>query len=387
MRLEGFRNYTMTKLRFIIDNKIPFIEGVFDDLAEVVYLPGNEIGPEDVKEADGLVIRTRTKCNRALLDGSKIRFIATATIGYDHIDTAYCEKKGIQWTNAPGCNSSSVEQYIVSVLLFLANKNSFKPEEKTLGIIGVGNVGRKVKKACNALGFKVVCNDPPRERKEGSDEFTSLDELLAQSDIVTMHVPLTGEGPDRTVGMADKDFFERMKSGACIINSSRGEVVNEKDLKNSLRGGEIVAAVLDVFQNEPMPDMDLLGLLTLATPHIAGYSVDGKANGTTMSVQAVSKFFGLGLEQWQAENIPLPENPEIFADGSESDSLELLTELYSQSYDVTEDYRNLRSDIKKFESLRGNYKVRREPSAFRVRLYNDNGKYRTILETLGFSVL
>lgn len=377
----------MHKLKFIIDNKIPFIKGAFENFAEVIYLPGNEIGPEDVKEADALIIRTRTKCNQALLDASKIQFIATATIGYDHIDTAYCKEKGIQWTNAPGCNSSSVEQYIVSALLFLADKNGFKPEKKTVGIIGVGNVGRKVEKACKALGYKVICNDPPRERIEGSIEFTSLDELLAQSDIVSMHVPLISEGIDSTVDMADKVFFEKMKPGACFINSSRGEVVNEQDLKNSMSAGNIGDAVLDVFQNEPLLDLSLLHKLTLATPHIAGYSMDGKANGSAMSVQAISKFFKLGLEQWQVENIPSPENPEIFVDGGQSDSIELIREVYNQCYDISDDHNNLRDEVDKFESLRGNYKLRREPAAYRIRLYNDDEKYRNILETLGFSVI
>lgn len=374
-------------MKIIIDDKIPFIKGALEDAAEVVYLPGSETGPDDVKDADALITRTRTRCNKALLKDSAVQFIATATIGYDHIDTDYCEEQGITWTNAPGCNSSSVEQYMVSVLLHLAGKYAFKPAEKCIGIIGVGNVGSKVKRVSEALGFKVLCNDPPRERREGSENFTSLDELLESADIVTMHVPLEKEGRDRSFEMTDAGFFRRMKEESYFINTSRGEVVNEGDLKTNLESGKIKAAVLDVFHNEPRLDHELLNILELATPHIAGYSTDGKVNGTMMSIQALSKQFGLGLEKWKPVNVPPPEDAVIFGDGSEEDEVKFITEIYKQCYDVQTDHQNLLNKVNEFESLRGNYRIRREASAYSVRLYNDDGKYRTILEQLGFSVL
>jgi len=374
-------------MKIIIDNKIPFISGALEAVADVVYLPGNETGPEDVKDADALITRTRTKCNKTLLEGSKVQFIATATIGYDHIDTDYCKENGIQWTNAPGCNSSSVEQYIVSVLLHLANKFKFRPEELTIGIIGVGNVGSKVKRVCDTLGFKVLCNDPPRERNETGVEFIDLKALLVQSDIISMHVPLAHEGRDKTYEMADASFFASMKSGSFFINTSRGEVVQEKELKNVLKDGKLRAAVLDVFQKEPELDQELLRILELATPHIAGYSTDGKANGTYMSVQALSRHFGLGLDNWKPGNIPPPSEPIVFTDGSEKDSLILITDVYQQIYDVNDDHQDLQKAPETFESLRGSYRLRREASAYSIRLYNDDGKYRNIFEQLGFSVI
>ncbi len=374
-------------MKIIIDDKIPFINGAFTGMADVVYLPGKEIGPEHVKDADALIIRTRTNCNRDLLEGSKVRFIATATIGYDHIDTEYCKEKGIEWTNAPGCNSSSVEQYIVSVLLYLASTLKFKLEQQTIGIIGVGNVGKKVRRVSEALGLKVLCNDPPRERMEGGEGFTDLTSMLNRANIVTMHVPLSREGEDKTYEMADESFFSTMKKGAIFINSSRGEVVNENALKEVLRKGEIETAVLDVFQNEPDIDPDLLSGIMLATPHIAGYSVDGKVNGTVMSVLAVSKFFNLDTETWKPANVPSPENPVLYADASENDTLSFLADIYKQCYEVSVDDEMLREAPGTFEHLRGSNRARREASVYSVRLYNDDGKYRKILEELGFSVI
>lgn len=389
-RVETATRYTLLTsrtMKIVIDNKIPFIEGTLEGVAKVVYLAGSATGKEDIRDADALITRTRTKCTKELLQGSNVTFIATATIGYDHIDTAYCDKHGIAWTNAPGCNSSSVEQYMVAVLLHLAGKYKFKPGEKTIGIIGVGNVGSKVKRVSEALGFKVLCNDPPRERIEGPAAYTSLEDLLAKSDIICLHVPLAETGQDATYEMANQAFITKMKEGTFFINTSRGEVVNEADLKANLASGKIKAAVLDVFRDEPAIDNELLQMLELATPHIAGYSTDGKVNGTVMSVRALSRHFGLNLDQWKPQDVPTPEDPVIFADGSEEDDLTFISEIYKQTYDVLLDHQNLLNNKEDFEILRGDYRVRREASAYSVRLYNDDGKYRKVLEELGFSVL
>ena len=187
--------------------------------------------------------------------------------------------------------------------------------------------------------------------------------------------------------MAEASFFRNMKKDSFFINTSRGEVLKEEALKSALKEGKLRAAVLDVFQNEPKLDMELIGMLELATPHIAGYSTDGKSKGTYMSVQALSTHFDLGLNNWKPDNVPPPSEPTLFADGSEEDSLALITEIYSQIYDVTEDHQNMLSAPETFESLRGNYRIRREASAYNVRLYNDDGQYRKILEKLGFSVI
>jgi erythronate-4-phosphate dehydrogenase len=374
-------------MKIVIDHKIPYLKGALDRKADVVYLPGDKIGPEDVKDADALIIRTRTKCNEILLKNSSVRFIATATIGYDHIDTGWCEENGITWTNAPGCNSSSVEQYIVSALLYLAIIEGVELRNSTLGVIGVGNVGAKVARAANALGCKVLLNDPPRARKEGKTAFVSLDELLAVSDIVTLHVPLNDSGEDKTLKMADHSFFEKMKKDSVLINSSRGKVVDEKALADTIKSGKLAHAILDVFENEPKVSLDFLSLLTLATPHIAGYSSDGKANGTSMSVQALSRFFSLGMDDWKAVGVPAPNPSEILIDDPDGDETEIIAQAYAMTYNIQEDHDRLLDDIGKFENLRGSYRVRREPTAYSIRIFGDDGKYREIFEALNFSVI
>jgi erythronate-4-phosphate dehydrogenase len=388
-RIKSLPKIRTTKLtmKIIIDHKIPFIKGALDQVADVRYLPGNAIGPADVRDADALIIRTRTRCTRDLLENSSVKFIATATIGYDHIDTDYCDAAGIAWTNAPGCNSSSVEQYIVSALLHLALKRRFQLNAKTIGIVGVGNVGSKVERAAKALGCRVLLNDPPREAAEGKGAFTQLATLLKQADIVTMHVPLIGSGAYKTEAMAGEEFFGEMKEGSVFINSSRGEVVDEVALKKAIASGKVADAVLDVYRNEPEVDRELLGMLAIATPHIAGYSTDGKANGTMMSVQAVSRFFALGLDDWEPVGLPLPDDRELFVDGEDAEELEILRDAYGQTYRIMDDHRALVADPERFEALRGGYRIRREPSVYSVKVFNDDGKYRKIFEGLGFNVL
>ena len=374
-------------IKIIADNKIPFLEGALESVARVEYIPGAEISRSNLLDADALIIRTRTKCNRELLEGTSIRFIATATIGYDHIDTDYCREKGIGWTNAPGCNSSSVEQYLVSTLLWLANYRSIDLKALSLGVVGVGNVGRKVAFAARALGMRVLLNDPPRERAEGNAEFVSLEELKEHSDIITLHVPLNKGGLDNTEHLVNREFLTHLKSGSILINSSRGGVVDEAALLEGIRSGKLSDVILDVFENEPAINRDLLEALSLATPHIAGYSLDGKANGTTMSVQAISRFFSLGLDDWSPATMPAPQSPEILTDASESELYELLWEVYNQSYDVSSDDQNLRNTPDRFEKLRGDYPFRREPAAYAIRLFQGYPEIREILEGLGFDVL
>jgi erythronate-4-phosphate dehydrogenase len=374
-------------IKIVADNKIPYLEGALEAMARVVYLPGGEISKSDLLDADALIIRTRTKCNRELLEGTAVRFIATATIGYDHIDTGYCEGRGISWTNAPGCNSSSVEQYIVSTLLWLAVNRKLDLSNSTLGVIGVGNVGSKVAAAARALGMKVLLNDPPRERKEGGDAFVTLEKLKEESDIITLHVPLNHGGADNTHHLVNADFVGSLRSGAVLINSSRGAVVDEIALLEGIRSDRFSDVVLDVFQNEPHINRDLMEAISLASPHIAGYSLDGKANGTTMSVRAVSRFFGLSLDQWSPAAMPVPDPAEILSDTADSELQELLWDVFRQTYDVSSDDHRLRSDPESFEKLRGDYPFRREPTAFAVRLFQGYPELRVMLEKLGFDVL
>jgi erythronate-4-phosphate dehydrogenase len=235
--------------------------------------------------------------------------------------------------------------------------------------------------------MKVLLNDPPRQRKEGPDGFVELSTLLKNSDIITLHVPLNRSGMDRTWHMVDDSFLNRVKKGALLINTSRGEVVDETALLKGKHQRRVSEVVLDVFESEPDIHPEWLDLATLVTPHIAGYSIDGKANGTTASVRAVSRFFDLGLDQWEPAAIPAPSHAEILADTAGKKPLEVLWEIYRQTYDVSADDRRLRADPAAFENLRGNYPFRREPTAYAVRLFQGYEEIISILETLGFSVL
>ena len=217
-------------MKIVIDDKIPYIKGAFEPFAEVVYLPGNKTGPEDIKDADALITRTRTKCNEYLLKDSQVKFIATATIGYDHIDTGYCHKAGIKWTNAPGCNAESVNQYIASALFSWSKRKNIDLKDKVIGVTGVGHVGSKVARLCETIGMKVLLNDPPRERSEGSKKFVDLNRICKEADIITLHVPLNTSGPDATLHMVDESFLYNLKKKPLIINSCRGEVFDTKSV-------------------------------------------------------------------------------------------------------------------------------------------------------------
>lgn len=373
-------------MKVVCDSAIPFLRGALEPHCEVVYASGSDISREMVKGADALVIRTRTKCDKNLLEGSKVRFIATATIGYDHIDTQWCESNGITWTNAPGCNSWSVQQYIGSLLVTMSRTLGFSFREKTIGVVGVGNVGSKVARLAVLLGFRVLLCDPPRARREGSGQFVSLDEIISRSDIITLHVPLIRDGEDATFHMFDDSRLASMNKNQILINSSRGEVVDGAALKNALAQKSILAASLDVWENEPQIDPGLLSLLFTGTPHIAGYSVDGKATGTTMSVQALGKFFDLPCRDWEVTEVPQSVQPsELSIDTAGKTPQEVLADAILHTYDIRTDDAALRADVASFEKQRSHYPVRREFPAFCVRTLNDDtGRSTVFLREAGF---
>jgi erythronate-4-phosphate dehydrogenase len=374
--------------KIVCDNKIPFLKGVLDSFANVQYLSPSEITKETVADADALIIRTRTKCNAQLLDGSDVKIIGTATIGYDHIDTKYCEANQIKWLNAPGCNSSSVRQYIASVLLTLAAKKNLTLNKMTIGIVGVGNVGSKIAHLATALGMKVLLNDPPRMRAEGEKDFVNLDELVRRSDIITFHVPLIREGIDKTFHMADESFFSRLSEKKIIINSSRGEVVETSAIKNAIKQGIVDTVVLDVWEKEPEIDRELLEMIDIATPHIAGYSADGKANGTSVCVRAISSFFGFGINlDWYPSQLPNPEAVQnILFDCNQKTEQEIFSSLILHTYDVLRDDALLRGSIETFEKQRGNYPVRREFPYFSVEALNCKIELLKKISELGFKI-
>ena len=374
-------------IKIIADNNIPFLKGALEPYAEVVYLQGKNINRDVLLGADAMLIRTRTKCTEDQLQGTGITFIGTATIGYDHIDTGYCEKNNIRWTNAPGCNSSSVQQYIAAALLNIASDFGFSLSDKTLGIIGVGNVGSKVEKVAKAFGMNVLLNDPPRARKEGESKFVNIDRLLHDSDIVTLHVPLSMSGVDKTFHLLDDSVFRQMKRGSWIINSSRGEVVETESVKYFLESGFLSGAVLDVWENEPEIDPLVLSKAYIATPHIAGYSTDGKANGTAMVVNSLCNYFNLPLKTWYPGNVPGPTVPEITIDGTGRTEEDVLREAVLHTYNIKSDDSKLRLHPDNFEKQRGDYPIRREFPSYTLKLLNCSENLRNNLLDIGFKVI
>lgn len=336
-------------MKVVIDNKIPYIREAMEALAdEVVYLPGKEITASVVRDADALITRTRTQCNRQLLEGSKIRFIGTATIGFDHIDTEYCREAGITWSNCPGCNAGAVEQYLHSVLLLLQQEKHVELKDACLGIVGVGHVGSHILSLADRLGMRILLNDPPRADR-GEEGFVSLETLARECDIITFHTPLERNGEYRTFHLADRAFFHSLRKKPYIINTSRGEVVETEAILEALDKRLIGGAVLDVWENEPHINLELLDKVFIGTPHIAGYSADGKANATRMVLEAFCRFFGKEMNF----HIAAPEQPH-----REYDSDERVRQL--QMYNPHDDCDMLRAHPELFEQLRGDYVLRKE---------------------------
>lgn len=340
-------------MKIVADRHIPFLEGVFEPYAEVVYIDGRAITHDDIVDADALVIRTRTRCNAALLDGTRVRMIATATIGTDHIDLDYCREKGIEVHNAEGCNAGGVMQYVFSAIYGVAARKSIKIDNMTIGIVGVGHVGSKVEAMARYLGLDVLLCDPPRAEKEGPDAFCSLDYLLANSHVVTMHVPLD----ETTRKMADEEFFRMMQPGAIFINASRGEVVDDDALVQAIP--KLGAVVIDTWNNEPDVNADLIEMVDIATPHIAGYSYQGKQNGTASAVQSVARRFGIEpLYDFYPEE-DLPDHNPILLDLKDKTQGERAA-VFQYNYPIfTDDFR-FRMEPHKFEKLRSEYQYRRE---------------------------
>lgn len=331
-------------MKIIVDKDIPYIK---DRIlrGEVTYLPAAEITPESVRDADALIVRTRTHCDENLLGNSDVKFVATATIGTDHIDLPWCESKGIKVTNAPGCNAPGVAQYVLTSLFQLG----FDPEKDSLGIVGYGNVGQIVAKWAKQIGIKTLISDLPRREAGRKDvEYLNLEEVLEKSDAVTLHVPLTDSGDYPTIGLIGEKELKLMKPGGVIVNSSRGGVVNEEALKKFLKSG-VLKGVTDVWINEPNIDKELLQFSEVATPHIAGYASEGKMRATSMSLKNLNEAFGIPVD---LSGLECKEPKEM------SVSLRSLQESYNPLIDTE----NLKNNPDSFEKLRNNYHYRHEPS-------------------------
>lgn len=340
-------------MKIVADKHIPFLEGVFEPYADVVYIDGRSITHEDLTDADALIIRTRTRCDADLLDGTPVKIIATATIGTDHIDLDYCKEKGIEVHNAEGCNAGGVMQYVFSALYGVAARKAIKLDGCTFGIVGVGHVGSKVEAMARYLGFDVLLCDPPRAAAEGEEGFCSLEYLLANSQIVTMHVPLD----ETTRGMADENFFLRMQPGTIFINAARGEIMDESALKEAYP--KLGAAIIDTWNNEPDVDEELIDMVDVATPHIAGYSYQGKQNGTSTAVRFVARYFGIeNLYDFYPEN-DQPDHEPVLLDLKDKKQGEIAA-VFQYNYPIfTDDFR-FRMEPDNFEKMRSAYQYRRE---------------------------
>ena len=373
-------------MKIAADSKIPFLKGVFEPYCDIEYLSPAEMTREKIKDADAIIVRTRNRCDELMLEGTNVKFIATATIGFDHIDTEYCRRKGIKWVNAPGCNSVSVMQYMSAALTAFSIKKNVELEGLTLGIVGVGNVGSKVEKAARLLGMNLLLNDPPRERREGKEKFTALEQLASEADIISFHVPLIKEGIDKTFHLAGEKFWGMVKPGAVFINTSRGEAADTQSLKEAMRKGIVSSALLDVWENEPEPDLELLGMAEIGTPHIAGYSAEGKANGTTVCVNAINEFFNIGIEkEWYPAGLPrpLPEE-ELVIDCTGLTLQKILYSAIKHTYDIYGESRALKESPGSFEQQRNNYGIRREFGYYKIKLINAPEGAEKILAGLGF---
>lgn len=330
-------------MKIIIEKNIPFIKGMLDNVAEVSYLAPDEINAAAMRDADALVTRTRTRCDASLLDGSKCRFIATATIGTDHIDLDYCRSHGITVKNAPGCNAPAVAQYVFAVIAKLRGLDT----GFTLGVVGAGHVGSIIVDWAKDMGINTLVCDPPRADAEGKEGFTDIEEIARKCDVITFHTPMTRDGKYPTFHLLDRNLVDKMERKPLIINSARGPVTDTQALLYGLHSGKIGCAAIDCWENEPGISPELLDLAAVATPHIAGYSREGKIRATRMSLDSLTSYLGLPKVE-MAEKVP-----EGAATGVTLASV-------ASSYNPLDDTEALKSSPESFEKLRNTYNYRDE---------------------------
>lgn len=338
-------------MKIIVEANIPYIKGILEPVATVEYLSADCIDKCAVHDVDALLVRTRTQCNDRLLAGSCCRFIGTATIGTDHIDKDYCKQNGISVHSAPGCNAPAVAQYVISSIGYWLstqqNDGSKKIQDITLGVVGVGNVGSIVARWAKSIGFKVLLNDPPRRRVSNCDEFVSLERIQNEADIITFHTPLTTSGVDKTYHLCDSDFINSLRCCQLIINSARGGIVDNGAMVDALKCGIIKDAIIDCWENEPCINRELLDGAFIATPHIAGYSAEGKMRATSMILQSLKDYFKLEID------VPVIATSALGASFITMQSI-------MKSYNPLDDTRELKAHIENFENLRNTYDLRHE---------------------------
>lgn len=375
-------------MKIVVDENVAFAEEAFSKFGEVRLLHGREIDKPILKDVDALIVRSITRINKDLLEGTAVSFVGTATIGTDHVDLEYLNDRSIGFADAKGCNADAVAEYVFTALFSAAVKRNISLKDKTIGVVGVGNIGSRIVKLAEAYGMKVLMNDPPRQKKESNLNFLPLEEILT-ADIITIHTPLTYEGDDKTFHLFNKINLRQIKEGTILINASRGEVVDNTALSDLIDEKKFTA-ILDVWENEPNIDQQLVKKVLCATPHVAGYSLEGKINGTKMMVDAMNKFFNKNI-LWQPK-LPECENSEIeILQASSSEAS--LHSIFNKIYNIEEDSKPLKTFSgnkeslgKYFDLLRKEYPLRREFTNYSIKANALSEELAEFLFTLRFNL-
>ncbi|MHC4356827.1 MAG: 4-phosphoerythronate dehydrogenase [Planctomycetota bacterium] len=380
-------------MKIVADANIPFVAECFSSIGDVTVVGGRQIDPAVVADADVLLVRSITPVDADLLAGSKVRFVASATIGVDHVDADYLQRQGIGFASAPGSNANSAAEYVIAGLLEIGQRHEIDLGGKSIGIIGVGNVGSRVASKAAALGMVIRLNDPPLQRQTGDAKYRPLNELYT-CDFITFHTPLTFEGQDKTFHLADAEFFDSLKPGCVFVNASRGGVVDTGALKAAIRSERLAAVVLDVWEDEPDIDTELLQMVDIGTPHIAGYSLDGKITGMITIYNAVCEHFsiepGFGIEHF----LPKPAVPELTVEPGVESERQAILDAVREVYSIARDDVALRGILdgpatdrgKDFDNLRKNYPVRREFQNTTIIVEDLGGSLAGRLAGIGFRV-
>ncbi|MGF1719674.1 4-phosphoerythronate dehydrogenase [Vibrio kyushuensis] len=373
-------------MKILIDENMPYAQDLFSQLGDVILKPGRTLTADDLIDVDALMIRSVTKVNEALIaKANKLKFVGTATAGMDHVDQPLLKSKGIFFTAAPGCNKVGVAEYVFSAMMVLGQQHGFSIFDKTVGIIGAGQVGSYLASCLEGIGINVLINDPPKQQQGDTRNFTPLAELLEQSDIISLHTPITRDGEFATHHLIDDEVLKRLRSDQILINAARGPIVDNEALKQRLLVQDGFIAALDVFEFEPKVDMELLPLLAFATPHVAGYGLEGKARGTTMIFNSYCQFLGNNLTASADELLPTAPIPKLKLESAWNEAtLNNITQLI---YDVRKDdaiFRRKISQPGSFDLMRKQYWDRREYSA--VTLVGGQECNLQPLADLGFKV-
>ena len=384
-------------MKIVADANIPFVKECFSSIGEVEAVSSQEITPAIVSDADCLLVRTVTPVDSGLLAESSVRFVGTATTGFDHIDVDFLRGENIGFASMQGSNANSVAEYVVAVLLEIAQKYNLPLEDKSIGVVGVGNIGSRVAKKAAALGMKVYLNDPPLRRQSGDPKYLPIEELF-DCDFITLHTPLTFEGVDKTYHLADEKFFRSLKAGCIFFNTSRGGVVETNALKAAIKAGRLKAVVVDVWEDEPNIDTGLLEMVDIGTPHIAGHSLDGRVAGMIMIYREACKYFGLEARFDVGSFLPEPVVPRLKLNLQDANEQDVLLETVKKIYDIKEDDTRLRQILDMsaerkgefFDRLRDDYPVRREFQNTRIMIADsrqriaDSKKNTEKLKGIGF---